>query len=282
MSVINHLFNPLLPMAGINSNDLPLICVPGAGASVTSFIECINALGKRWPIYGLQPRGIEVGEHPHGSVEAAAICNLKAIERLTSLGPVHLLGHSYGASVAFEMAGRLREQNSPVASLTLIDGEPPAADYGAVCDITESQIHKEFVEAIELAHEKQLDIDSAVLASGETRYVILELHKALIRAGLLHQRSDAKTLQGPLATFTSARRNAYWPSTIYSGKTLLVLANAPSLDTVSSMKRHASSIEGWRCWASKLEVWHGPGNHFSILKNPHVQALAEKWKTWIG
>jgi arthrofactin-type cyclic lipopeptide synthetase C len=31
----------------------------------------------------------------------------------------------------------------------------------------------------------------------------------------------------------------------------------------------------WRRWAPSLEVWHGPGNHMTILHQPHVAALAD-------
>ena len=40
----------------------PLFCLPGAGSGVTDFVDLMSALGPSVPIYGLQPRGIDV---PH-------------------------------------------------------------------------------------------------------------------------------------------------------------------------------------------------------------------------
>src|ERR1700730_13091498 len=117
--------NPLMSLQATHSSESPLVCIPGAGASVTAFLEFVGELGNRWPAYGLQPRGVDPEEHPHGSVEAAALYNLNSLAQLDALGPIHLLGHSHGGLVAFDMALRLREQGRPVASITLIDSEPP-------------------------------------------------------------------------------------------------------------------------------------------------------------
>ncbi len=88
----NSLFNPLMPLHATNSNGVPLLCVPGAGASITSFMEFIDALGERWPVYGLQPRGINLAEPPHETVEDAALCNLNVLDQLNGDGRIHLLG----------------------------------------------------------------------------------------------------------------------------------------------------------------------------------------------
>lgn len=53
--------NPLVPLHAPHSIECPVFCIPGAGASVTS-VEFVNALGEQWPIYGLQPRGIDIAE----------------------------------------------------------------------------------------------------------------------------------------------------------------------------------------------------------------------------
>ncbi|SRR6266567_4292746 len=52
--------NPLVPLHAPHSIECPVFCIPGAGASVTSFVEFVNALGEQWPVYGLQPRGIDM------------------------------------------------------------------------------------------------------------------------------------------------------------------------------------------------------------------------------
>src|SRR5690606_29190664 len=100
-------YYPLLRLGGGERDVTSLFCVPGAGASVTSFADFVGSLPDGIRVYGLQPRGIDVADLPHIGVEAAAACNISALvgEEHPS-GPVHLLGHSYGGAVAFEMAHR--------------------------------------------------------------------------------------------------------------------------------------------------------------------------------
>src|SRR6186713_114833 len=60
--------DPLMLIRAADSGEIPVVCLPGAGASVTTFLDFTEALGERWPIYGLQPRGIDASERPHESV----------------------------------------------------------------------------------------------------------------------------------------------------------------------------------------------------------------------
>jgi arthrofactin-type cyclic lipopeptide synthetase C len=39
-----------------------------------------------------------------------------------------------------------------------------------------------------------------------------------------------------------------------------------------------ATLEGWVFWSPNITCWHGPGNHFSILKPPHVYVLADWWR----
>jgi thioesterase domain-containing protein len=61
-------------------------------------------------------------------------------------------------------------------------------------------------------------------------------------------------------------------------ETTLVLADDPSLDTAADQSAKQKTIEGWRRYAPNLAVWHGPGNHLTILKAPYVQDLAQWWR----
>ena len=121
----NFHFNPLVSLPASCSSRSPVVCIPGAGACVTSFIPFVTALSGSWSVYGLQPRGLDPGEPPFERIEAEAECNLEAMENLVPAAPVHLVGHSHGGRVAFEMALRLQQRQRSVASLTLVDSEPP-------------------------------------------------------------------------------------------------------------------------------------------------------------
>ena len=273
--------NPLVPLHAPHSVEKPVFCIPGAGASVTSFVEFVNVLDGKWPIYGLQPRGIDIAEQPHESVEDAALYNLHALVRLNLTRPIHLLGHSHGGLVAFDMALRLHEQGRSVASLTLIDTEPPDSIEEAPHQVSPAEIFREFTEAFEDTFDKTLDIDQAVIASGQARFFVDELNAALIRARVLPLRNNIDMLRGSLATFTAACKDRYIPSRRYASTLHLVLVSPRSNRRVSMddvRKKWAIYAAKWRRHAAAVDIWHGPGHHFSILQAPQVYLLAKWWK----
>lgn len=55
----------------------------------------------------VQHRGLDGGAEPFSLVETAAQAYLDAIDKVQPEGPVHLLGHSFGGWIVFEMAARL-------------------------------------------------------------------------------------------------------------------------------------------------------------------------------
>ncbi|MBV8100056.1 MAG: amino acid adenylation domain-containing protein, partial [Verrucomicrobia bacterium] len=270
-------FNPLISLHAPRSSEFPLFCIPGAGANITTFSDFVLALDGRVPVYGLQPRGIDALNPPHHSVEAAAACNLQRLAQLAASGPVHLLGHSHGATVAFEMARRLEAEGRVVASLTLLDGEPPDPKEIKVRDLSDRQIFEDFVSAIRLTFERAISIDEELLATGQTELLLAQLHSQLLAAGVLPQRSRPSLLRGPLTTFAAACRTVYSPATPYRGKARLVLVDDPALDADANLKQRQLYVSGWKANVAELDLWDGPGSHYSMLRPPHVNALAKWW-----
>ncbi|MFJ1311917.1 alpha/beta fold hydrolase, partial [Agrobacterium sp. P15N1-A] len=264
-------FDPLIPLTAPNFRSAPMFCIPGAGSSVTGFVELVCELTRALPIYGLQPRGICRGQQPHATVEAAANYYLNAIDKLSSSGPVHLLGHSFGGAVAFEMACRLQAQGRIVASLTIIDSEPPGLER----DLTDLEAFTEFVEAIALTFDCQLVREEAAISGVDIKSRLGSLHAAMTRLGLLPARSRPEDLFGPFATFVTALRAKYHPSVKYGGRLRLVQLRDSKLAPTTDARRNSAFAEQWSRFATEVDVWQGPGDHFSILRKPHVLSLVE-------
>lgn len=269
--------SPLIPLHVVNSDEMPLICVPGAGAGITAFVDFIGAVGERWSVYGLQPRGMDLAEPPHESVEETALYNLRALTEFQATQGVHLLGHSHGGLVVFEMALRLREQQRHVASVTLIDTEPPGP-LGKRSDGRDAPgIFREFIEAIEENFDKALNVDDAAIGSGDEQTFICALHAALVKYHLFSARSVPTVLRGPLAVFIAARRSVYLPNRRYPGRVHLVLVSGYRLNGGCEHHDRARYAREWEAQVAELNVWYGPGNHSSILQFPHAKTLAEWW-----
>ena len=254
----------------------PVVCVPGAGDSATNFIALASEL-KGWHVYGLQPQGLDGVLPPHTTVQAAAQTWLNMLEAERVTAPVHLVGHSFGGWVAFEMALRLQAQGRPVASLTLIDSEVPGSGGVLGADYTFDEVLLELVRLIELSTGQWMNVDKRELQGCDVTAKLVLLHRHMVRIGLFSTRSDPGLLTGTVRAFGAALRTRWLPGNVYQGAMRLVHADDSKLDRAANFQQYQASVAGWSAWAPGCIGWQGPGNHFSILKAPQVSSLAQWW-----
>jgi amino acid adenylation domain-containing protein len=113
----------LLPIRPYGSRP-PLFCVhPGIGLS-----WCYTPLSRYTPadqpLYGLQARGLDGSSKPAPSVRDMAAEYIEQIRSVQGSGPYHLLGWSFGAIAAHEIAVQLQAAGEQVAALVIMDGYP--------------------------------------------------------------------------------------------------------------------------------------------------------------
>ncbi|KRB78918.1 non-ribosomal peptide synthetase [Noviherbaspirillum sp. Root189] len=271
-------YRPQVTIQTGTAGELPVFCIPGAGDNVIGFISLANALGTRWPLYGLQPRGVEGGLVPHSTVEAGAAAYVREIERLRPDGFVHLIGHSFGGWIAFEIAQQLHARGRAVASLTIVDSEAPEGSGILGGEYTALAALKELVGVMEIAAGKSLEIDMAKLDLQTDAERLVTLHGGMVTAGLMPRRSSADTMRGPLRTFSTALRTAYSPRAVYPGSVRLALASDSRVDAQTDQQQRIATLAGWKEWAPQVSCWHAPGNHFTVLRTPYVNVLADWWR----
>ena len=267
-------YNPLSPLVIGRRNDIPLFCVPGAGASVTSFQQLASSLEVLCPIYGMEPRGLDGVLVPHSTVAAAAGCYLQAIDEIYPKGPFHLLGHSFGGWIVFEMAQRMRQIGRPILSLTILDSDVPD-DARLRREYTPTETILKLVELFEDLVDHSLEIGPSDLDSRNEAAQLKLVHERLVRFGLVPRKSRPEVLRGPLRTFSACTRSRYTPNSAYTGFGHLIMLDDPKLTTKANSREQQNRIEGWKRWAPNLVCLHGPGNHMTALKPPHVHVLAK-------
>jgi amino acid adenylation domain-containing protein len=248
-------------------NRRPLFLIHPAGGHVFPYVHLAHHLGPDQPCYGLQARGLEEGQQPHSRIEDMAAYYIEALRTVQPAGPYLLGGWSMGGIVAFEMAQQLHAQGQRTALLALLDTRIPTADEEFADEDFEATLLIDFVRYFGLS----LDLRDSLarLPKHELLERVLEHAK---RAGLMPLDIEVSQAQPFLelckADFRATRNYVlnHYPGRITLFKAAQELAGTSSDPTL-----------GWSEWAAEgADVHIVPGNHATMVYQPHVEVLADK------
>jgi amino acid adenylation domain-containing protein len=269
------------PLIAIQPNGFrcPLFCVHPATGTILSYANFVRYLGLDQPLYGLQSIGLDGQQIPHTKVESMATHYIEAIFSSQPVGPYLLGGWSLGGLIAFEMAQQLRGQGHEVALLVLFD-VPSLADNGEFSEGDSSAIIDSFAKEFGLSLDSQnfsLNHFFELEAEEQLTYLTSRMNISSILnqstvADLLPYGENSPQFKNYLRVFTtniSAGRN-YKPQ-IYPGWITLFKAAGNSTTDISEENL------GWGKLAGEgLDVYLTPGNHATMMQEPHVRVLAER------
>ncbi len=251
----------------------PLFLIHPAGGHVFPYVHLARCLGLDQPCYGLQARGLEKEQDPHTRIEEMATYYIDALQTVQPAGPYLLGGWSMGGVVAFEMAHQLHVQGQRVAFLALLDARIPDPDENFEDENFEATLLADFVRYFGLPLDPRKSL--ARIPKDELLARVLEQAKA---AGLVPQDVEASQARPFIelckADFRATRNYLMhrYPGPVTLFKAAQELAE-PSTDPTL----------GWSRWAAGgVEVHVVPGNHASMVYQPHVEVLAEVIRTCLN
>ncbi|KAG0198376.1 hypothetical protein BGX28_008193, partial [Mortierella sp. GBA30] len=123
-------YGVLLPLKP-QGNRPPLFCIHPALGLSWPYIGLAKHLHLEQPLYGLQARGLDGKSPLAGSVEEMTLDYIDQIRKIQPHGPYHLLGWSFGGTVAHNIAVQLEKQGEQVPLLVIMDSR---ARYSMVVD----------------------------------------------------------------------------------------------------------------------------------------------------
>ncbi|MGW4366355.1 amino acid adenylation domain-containing protein [Nocardia takedensis] len=114
-----------VPLAGTGTT--PVFLWPGLGGYPMNLRALAEAItGPACRSYGLQAYGLNEGEPVDPTITAMARRDIEHLRRVQPHGPYNLLGYSFGARVAFEVAHQLEQAGETVARVILLAPGSPA------------------------------------------------------------------------------------------------------------------------------------------------------------
>jgi thioesterase domain-containing protein len=260
----------------------PLFCVPGAGGNVLYYHQLAHHLGKEQPFYGLQAVGLDGESAPDTGVEEMAARYIQEIQSVQKQGPYLLAGHSFGANMALEISKQLELKGKKVARLFIFDSTVPL-NQPIGLDWDEAQWTTDVARIIEHLLDKKLPLSLTDFQQLEPIAQLDLLHKTLMDNDWAISKQQ---LRGLIKTFKANCQTEYVPQDIPPIPISLFIAKEILIETASGieMERLRESLKqqadwGWSQYAEGPVAVHlVPGDHHTMMSEPHVQMLAEKLK----
>ncbi len=284
---------PHTPLVAIQPNGTKpsLFCVHPAGGNVLCYIDLARHLGSDQPCYGFQSPGLNGLDNINDSIEQMAKCYTQALRAHQPRGPYRLGGWSMGGVIAFEMARQLHEQKQDVVLLALFDSWAPGPSLKFIEDAppltSNAKMLVEFFNELTYrspANERQSDslnlqLSSMPLQSLEPNeqlaYILKEARKRKLIPPDIEHAQIRQLFQVFQANIHALQ--TYTPKP-YSGPITLFQA---SEDRAKETLEVPTAL-GWQKLSTRpLNIQPVPGDHYTMLSQPHVQVLAENLKKYL-
>jgi amino acid adenylation domain-containing protein len=251
----------------------PFFCVHEVTGSALNYVSLARCLGGDQPFYAFQRQELNGGHKSYASLAEMAADYVEAMRAVQPDGPYRLGGWSYGGLVAFEMAQQLEREGREVGLLALFDTSVPAAD-GAQAEEDDAAL----LAGLARAHNLSISADELRRLGPDE-----QLDSLLGRAGLsgkLPGEVGPSHLRRLLEVGRSNHRAAadYVPQ-VYPRRITLLRSQEILPEDVGDerFRIYDDPALGWgKLSAEPVEVHVIPGNHFTLLTEPHVYTLAER------
>ncbi|HLF05225.1 MAG TPA: alpha/beta fold hydrolase [Dehalococcoidia bacterium] len=235
----------------------PFFCVHAVGGHTLGFAALARHLGKDQPFYGLESPGRDGEQPPLTRVEDMATHYINEIRQVQPQGPYYIGGLSMGGRVAFEMGQQLRAQGQEVALLVLLDS-------GFLVPTT---VWKRGWQRVK----RGKYLTRRVFHHSRN---LLRLRPQAQRKYIREKAQVARGLAVPYSRVRSANAKAlekYVPKP-YPGRLTYFWA-------VDRAENSLHPRDGWRQVAEGgLDIHRVPGDHLTMMREPHVQILARQLK----
>jgi thioesterase domain-containing protein len=239
-----------------------LFCVGGKGGNVMNLRHLARLCGNDQPVFGLQARGVDGRLEPHRTLEGMVDEYVSDVRKVRPHGPYFLAGFSGGGAVIVEMARKLRAAGEQVGPLVFLDAWNPRAP--------------------ERSPLQKVRAHTGLLRELGPRYVPIAVKRALVLRGRQLLMARAPRLAQRIWDLpVAAGVEGYWDQIAeqydgraYDGPAVLFRVRADR--SAGELDYTDDEYNGWGpVVTGGIEVIDVPGDHNSLLEEPHVRSLAQ-------
>jgi glutamate-1-semialdehyde-2,1-aminomutase len=253
----------------------PVFFVHPVGGNVLCYLDLARNLGAEQPFYGLQSVGLDGKQSPYTKIEDMAAHYLQELRTIQPQGPFVLGGWSMGGLVAYEMAQQLHQQQQEVAALVLLDSRVPHT----IPNLDDATLLGWFARDLGGLLGKNLTglADAILHLPSEAAWD--EFLTQAIKAEILPPDIGLTQMQRLLDLFRANTRAMWNYQPKPYSKPMLLLR--PQEVFSADFDDFGDLSWGWDQLAEHLTIETVPGNHYTVLAQPHVQVLAQQFREYL-
>ncbi|MFJ4823538.1 amino acid adenylation domain-containing protein [Streptomyces bacillaris] len=280
-------FDPLVPIRR-DGTKRPMFFVHPMGGNVLCYLRYATHLPDDQPFYALQASGVDAGTEPLRTVEEIAARYIESIRRVQPSGPYTIGGWSFGGFVAFEIARQLRAAGERLQRLVLLDTTALNPGRRLTTD-DDALLGWFFWELLWLQRggDSPLELIPEELTTLEEKFEFIA--RLAIDEGVLPAGSTGTIVRRLFHVYEANWRAAfdYRPDPVEQDM-VLIRATEPLPEVLDSMhtaidSMHKDPSNGWRERTSgKLDVVLVPGDHLTIMEEPHIGHMVRTVDELIG
>lgn len=261
-------------------NKRPLFNVHNCLGEVLIYRDLARSLGPEQPFYALKPQGMYGEKLPYTCFEDMAARFIEEMQAVQPEGPYFLSSVGIGGSIALEMAQQLQKKGQKVDILILMDaiqhalvnqGISPGKNQSISDSGNRKLLDRYTGRFIHSLKKGRLFRSFRNIIKRQIKKYYWKFAYSSISRNISFIKNNIDYIQHVRKVLVAAE-SKYIPKT-YPDKIVYFLSEA--------LKDQLHSNEWHELSTGKLDIHIAPGFHGEMLKEPHVQVVAEKLKSYL-
>ncbi|WP_029573677.1 thioesterase domain-containing protein, partial [Pseudomonas syringae] len=246
-----------------DGNQRPLFLVHPAGGEVQYVRDLGPWLDADIPVYGLAANGFFAGEKTLSTIPDIAAHYLTAIREVQPHGPYRIAGWSAGGTIAHEMAHQAIAMGETIEFLGIIDSniQETAPNHPiSEAQFLLEQVKERMAPALEKSLQELAAIDEIqpmlelILSNNLLPELWKDIDTALLRTHLAVAYSICQAMETHVSPRTAVKVSLF----------------------IAEDESYPDTTLGWGAFHDDhLQVTLVPGEHHTMMREPHVSALGE-------